>query len=145
MHRAVTAANTTVFVKFPCIVGAPGLDASGACKKGMPPKYEATPDQHLKSIQAVSDMCGFSFLKSRTWSAPVHARTPEVRAQHDPHTCGGGSNAVSRLLVGVWAPGAYAQMDCVDAAVFRCGLSHSWAIAHVSVLPSLDLSGLAAG
>ena len=76
--RAVTSANVSVFVKFPCIPGAPGFDASGACRAGMPPKFEATPDLHLKSIQAVSDMCGFGHLKSRTWSAPVQATTPEV-------------------------------------------------------------------
>ena len=85
LRRAVTTANTTVFVKFPCFVGAPNLDASGMCKTEMPPGYETVPDLHLQSIQAVSDMCGFGHLKSRTWSAPVHATTPEVTAQPQPH------------------------------------------------------------
>ena len=76
--RVTTAANDTVFVKFPCIVRAPGFDASGACKAGMPPKWESTPQQHLDAIQRVSDMCGFGGLKSRTWSAPVTTVTPEV-------------------------------------------------------------------
>ena len=86
--RVTTAANSTVFVKFPCVVGAKGLDASGACKQRMPPLWESTPQKHLDAIQRVSDLCGFSQLKSRTWDAPVTAATPEVGRPGPAPPCG---------------------------------------------------------
>ena len=74
----MTDLGDEVFVKFPCFPSVEGYDASGLCKKGMPEGAEEFPKAHQDAIQAVTDACGFSFLKSRTWAAPVHAVTPEV-------------------------------------------------------------------
>ena len=67
-----------MFVKFPCFPGVKGMDAGGTCRQGMPEGMEDAPRRHQAAIQAVSDACGFSNLKSRTWNAPVYGTTPEV-------------------------------------------------------------------
>ncbi|KAK9809341.1 hypothetical protein WJX73_006895 [Symbiochloris irregularis] len=76
-YRAVTDLGDTVFVKFACFPGTRGHDAAGLCARAMPAGVEEMSRAHNDAIQAVTDQCGLSFLKSRTWSAHVNATTPE--------------------------------------------------------------------
>lgn len=77
--RAVSDLGDEVFVKFPCFPGAEAdFNGRGTCKNGMPAGTEDIPRRHQAAIQAVTDFCGLSVIKSRSWTAPVHAVTPEV-------------------------------------------------------------------
>lgn len=78
MARAVTDSGDTVFVKFTCFPGAKGFDAAGLCARGVPEGVEELSRGHQASIQAITDACGLSWLKSRSWAARVNAQTPEV-------------------------------------------------------------------